>query len=42
MAVAVDALFGNPLALMEPDLLSDSLLEIKIICVESSNQLRLA
>ena len=42
MAVAVDALFGNQLALAESDLLSDSLPEIKTICVESSNQLRLA
>ena len=42
MAVAEDALFGNQLAVMEPDLLSDSLLEIKAICMESGNQLRLA
>lgn len=42
MAVAVGALFGNQLALMEPALLGDSLLEIKLICVKSSNPLRRA
>ena len=41
MAVAVDALFGNQLALTEPDLLTGSLPELKAICVETSSQLRL-